>query len=128
MRVIEIQPPRVFSVGRSGVTLSHCADIVLRDDEIVTFATRADRQFDVARKSWGYYATPSLAGRLVANGLRAALARNIDTRHCFIVLIEVDSEDTWRDYCVIERMEIVLWLDDREALSELEAIEPWEGP
>lgn len=123
MNFDECDPPRTFPVGISGIMLQHCADVRLEPDEMVTFVTSEGREYDVARKSWGYYATPSLGGRLVANGLRAVLVRNVDTRHCFVVLVEVDRMEEWREYNMSERQEVVLWLDDFHRLAALSADE-----
>ena len=70
-------PPRRFSAGE--VTISHVADLDLEPDEQVTFVSGTGTEYDVARKDWGYYATPSLNGRLAEHGLRAALAVNADS-------------------------------------------------
>jgi hypothetical protein len=115
-------PPRQFEVGISGIVLSHCADVELAPDELVTFVTPTGAEYDVTRKSWGYYATPSLTGRLDANGFIAALVRNVDTRQCFVILVEESKLDEWHEYNRLERQEVVMWLDDRE-LSVLEAVE-----
>jgi len=120
-------PPRQFEVGISGVVLSHCADIELAPDELVTFVSPAGDEYDVTRKVWGYYATPSLAGRLASSGFRPALVRNVDTRQCFIVLVDGSAVDEWRRYNSLERQEVVMWLDDHERLSALEADEPWNN-
>lgn len=123
MKIDRQEPPRTFEVGISGITLAHCADVQLDSDEMVTFVGPGEREYDVTRKSWGYYATPSLAGRLIANGFRAALVRNIDTRQCFVVLVDTERVDEWRDYNRVERQEVVLWLDDFQRLSQLPADE-----
>jgi hypothetical protein len=120
-------PPRQFEVGISGIVLSHCADVELAPDELVTFVTPTGAEYDVTRKSWGYYATPSLAGRLAASGFRAALVRNVDTRQCFVILVDESRSDEWREYNRLERQEIVMWLDDHERLSALRAEEPWSN-
>lgn len=123
MRIDRREPPRTFEVGLSGIKLTHCADVQLEADEMVTFVGPDEREYDVTRKSWGYYATPSLGGRLLENGFRSALVRSIDTRQCFIVLVDIDSVDNWRVYNRDERQEVVLWLDDFERLSQLRADE-----
>ena len=79
MKFTPIDPARVFSVGRGGrIQLKDTARITLEPDEQVTFVTRAGAEYDVVRKSWGYYATPSLNGRLRRFGLRAVLSRSPD--------------------------------------------------
>lgn len=124
MNVDRLDPPRIFEVGITGITLAHCADVRLDPDEMVTFQGPEGREYDVTRKSWGYYATPSLAGRLIANGFRAALVRNVDTRQCFVVLVDTERVEEWRDYNRVERQEVVLWLDDFDRLARLAADEP----
>lgn len=123
MKIDRIDPPRRFNVGIAEIELAHVADIALASDEMVTFRHEEGREFDVCRKDWGYYATPSLGGRLRRFGLRAALTRNIDTRHCFIVLVEEGHEVAWHAYNQAERQELVMWLDDFETLAQMRAQE-----
>ena len=117
MKIEVNSDPRIFPVGIADTQLSHVADIDLESDEMVTFVTDEKLEYDVCRKSWGYYATPSLGGRLREFGWRAAVMRNIDTRHSFVVLVQEDMEDEWMAYMLIERQELVLWIDDFETLS-----------
>ncbi|MDE0973587.1 MAG: hypothetical protein OSA11_00675 [Candidatus Nanopelagicales bacterium] len=122
MKVKVKSDPRIFPVGIAHTQLSHVADIDLESDEMVTFVTDEKLEYDVCRKSWGYYATPSLGGRLRAFGWRAAVMRNKDTRHCFVVLVQEGREDEWMAYMLIERQELVLWIDDFETLSGMPAV------
>ena len=81
MKITEQQPPRVFRTGRAQpIDLHDCARIQLDPDEQVTFITESGAEYDVARKAWGFYATPSLNGRLRQFGLRAALVKNLARR------------------------------------------------
>jgi len=103
-------PARRFSVGHNGeITLSHCADIALEPDEQVTFTSESGTEFDVVCKAWGYYATPSLNGRLPAHGLRPALVRSGDKT--YVLLVAREAEPAFRDYLNDQRMEIICWLD-----------------
>ncbi|HLN09267.1 MAG TPA: hypothetical protein VK281_09945, partial [Xanthobacteraceae bacterium] len=64
-------PPRVFTVGNSGpIEMRDCGMVALDADEQLTFVTERGAEYDVARKDWGFYATPSLNGRLMQFGLR----------------------------------------------------------
>jgi len=115
VRVEVVQPPRVFVTGRGGgIRMSDCARIALDADEQVTFVTPSGAEYDVARKSWGFYATPSLDARLARFGLRAALVRNGAGRH-FIFLIERGADQDCARYMEAERIEIVAWLDSESA-------------
>lgn len=122
MKIEVNSDPRIFPVGIAHTQLSHVADIDLESDEMVTFVTDEKLEYDVCRKSWGYYATPSLGGRLRSFVWRAAVVRNIDTRHCFVVLVQEGKEDEWMAYMVSERQELVLWIDDFETLSGMPAV------
>ncbi len=51
--------------------------------------------------------------------------RNIDTRHCSVVLIQEDMEDEWMAYMISERQELVMWIDDFKTLSGMPAA---DGP
>ena len=120
MRYTPIEPPRSFEVGLSvQIEMKDCARVQLEPDEQITFVTESGTEFDVARKEFGYYATPSLNGRLRDFGLRAALVRNRLGRY-FIMLIERGKDDAFSRYVADEKLRIVCWMDSDEALAELD--------
>lgn len=124
MEFRERRPPRRFRVGRAGdIELEDRGSIALAPDEQVTFVTERGGEYDVVRKSWGFYATPSLDrdGRLARFGLRAALIRNLDTGRRFIVLVETGREGDFEAYRVAEHLDVVAWLDDGEPPAASEA-------
>lgn len=104
-------------MGDGSIVLGHCADLRLEPDEQVTFKTESGTELDVARKDWGYYATPSLNRRLPAHGLRAALVLG-DNGKAFLHLVEQGRERDHADYLEHERMWIVAWLDTDAAVTE----------
>ncbi|MCR9221866.1 MAG: hypothetical protein NXI21_16700 [Alphaproteobacteria bacterium] len=115
MDLTRIDPPRRFRVGRDGaIELSECARIALQPDEQVTFTTPAGGEYDVARKDWGFYATPSLNGRLPAHGLRPALCANA-AGQLYLLLVETGCEEAFHAYLDGEAMRVLLWLDGPEA-------------
>jgi hypothetical protein len=111
-------PPRTFVVGfpEHRVTLSDCGSIELRPDEQVTFVTPAGGEYDVVRKDWGFYATPSLNGRLPRFGLRPVLVRNRAGQN-FLLLVEKGSEASFDAYVQVEKLEITRWLDGDDSGS-----------
>ena len=120
MKLTAIDPPRRYKVGRRVPhQISDCGRIELSADEQVTFVTPGGAEYDVARKAWGFYATPSLNGRLASFGLRAALVRNPENRY-FIFLVERGREDEMARYLADEEQTLVTWLDTDEALRRLE--------
>jgi len=122
MKFDEITPPRVFTVGNSvRFDMRDCGRVSLEPDEQVTFVTEACCEYDVARKYWGFYATPSLNGRLPKFGLRAVLIRNTQTQHYFVLLVEQDKEDTFEAYLEQESLEIIAWMDTTDRLDAFAA-------
>jgi len=114
------KPPRVFSVGIGmKVPLIDCGTLSLAPDEQVTLVTESGGKYDVARKSWGFYATPSLNGRLQQLKLRGVLIRNTNTGRYFIVLVEEGKHEEFWDYLNAENLEVVYWLDTTERLDAL---------
>lgn len=112
-------PPREFVVGlQKDITIKDCGQIELCTDEQVTFVTLSGTQYDVVRKSWGYYATPSLNGRLRQFGLRAILVKNKSEKF-YLLLVEQGQEQKLHQYLVAEEQEIVCWLDEDDHLSRL---------
>jgi hypothetical protein len=122
MKFDRTDPPRRFVVGnRIRFEMSDCGRLALDPDEQVTLVTPAGAEFDVARKEWGFYATPSLNGRLAKFGLRGVLIRNRLTGRYFVLLVESGREAAFDAYCTHESLDIVAWLDSTEALDGLRA-------
>lgn len=121
MELNETKPPRAFMVGlRNTVEMKEAAKIFLEPDEIVTFLGAPGVEYDVARKVWGFYATPSLNYRLPKFGLRPALVKNSQGRW-YVLLIEGDGGKAFKEYVKSEAVSIVAWLDSKETLKKIEA-------
>ena len=120
MKFEEKRPPRGFAVGNvEKFTMHDCGTLRLAPNEQVTFVTEAGAEYDVARKDWGFYATPSLNGRLASFGLRAVMVRNPSERY-FVMLVEKGREAHFDAYVKSERLAIVCWMDSVERLRALE--------
>ena len=112
MEIDAFNRPRRFQVGVANIELSHVANIVLEPDEMLTFISAGEREYDLTAKEWGYYATPSVGKRLRHFGIRAGLMRNVDTGQVFVVLVFEDQMPAWRKYMEVEHQELVMWLDE----------------
>lgn len=122
MRFQRVDPPRGFEVGHDAkITMHDCGRIELEPDEQVTFTTPSGGEYDVARKSWGFYATPSLNGRLPRFGLRGVLVKNRLGKF-FVLLVERGREAEFAAYVSAERLDVVVWLDDAASLARLGTI------
>jgi len=122
MRFEQKSPPRPFEVGNAvRFEMMDCGSVSMDPNEQVTFMTPAGGEYDVARKDWGFYATPSLNGRLQQFGLRGVLIRNTLTGRYFVLLVEQGRETEFEAYRSQESLEIVAWLDSTETLDRLAA-------
>ena len=118
MRLFADRPARAYRTGvRSDVVMLDVGHVRLEPDEQVTFTTDSGGEYDVARKEWGFYATPSLNGRLAQFGLRPVVVRNTVGRY-FVLLVERGCEQRFEEYVQSERLEVMVWLDSDEALSQ----------
>jgi len=114
MKFQSMEPPRIFTVGHNReIELKDCGRLELEPDEQVTFVTPSGSEYDVARKSWGYYATPSLNHRLPRLGLKPALVRSGD--RLYLLLVEAGKEEEFHAYLAANRMEVVQWLNEGAA-------------
>lgn len=118
MKFVEVSPPRKYTCGVTDVEISDCAHIHLNPDEQVTFFCESGAEYDVARKSWGFYATPSLNGRLQAFNLRTALVKGENGKY-HIFLVERGKEDEMHAYLTAEKAWLVCWMDSNEALEKI---------
>ena len=117
MKFNKKNPPRTFQVGiKKEITIKDCGTIELENDEQVTFLTNKSAEYDVARKSWGFYATPSINGRLKNFGLRTALVKNKLDLY-YIMIVEEGCEEDFFKYLKDESNEIITWLDIPKNIS-----------
>jgi len=122
MNIIPTVPPRKFEVGYSEhrSVIKDCAHIELDTDEQVTFtAITGPAEYDIVRKDWGFYATPSLNSRLLKYHLHAVLCKNRDGLY-YILLVEEGKQDSFCDYVRLEKMDLVAWLDNPENFQSIE--------
>lgn len=110
MKWKKLEPPRTFEAGRNRLVMKDVGKIRLEPDEQVTFKTDSGTEYDVARKSWGYYATPSLNGRLPRFNLRAVLVAGQDGKQ-YLHLVETGFEDEHAEYLGQNSMRVLVWLD-----------------
>lgn len=121
MRFEPKRPPRGFRAGH-GVEMKDCGTAALAADEQITFVTENGGEFDVVRKDWGFYATPSLDGRLAEFGLRGVLVRSDVTGRHFLLLVETGREEAFERYLAAEELRVVCWLDSPETCERLDRL------
>ncbi len=111
-------PPRIFDVGvDGGIKIKDMGDVHLAPNEQLTFVTDAGANFDFVRKNWGFYATPSINGRLVQEGFKTALVENEGGR-IYVMVIEEIMMLHFEEYCRIEGQKILRWLNEHPLKGE----------
>mgnify|MGYP001303450496 CR=1 FL=1 len=110
MKLKKVTPPRKFIVGSNKIEISHKLNLFLKDNEMITFITKDKNEYDVVKKDWGYYATPSINRRLRKNNFQTALVIN-DKKHIFIMLVEKSKKRQFIKYLKSEKNKVLLWLD-----------------
>lgn len=111
MKLSRKSPPRVFEPA-PGIAISDCGDLELDAGEQVTMVTSAGKRMDVAAKDFGFYATPSVNGRLKNEGFKTALVRN--TRgQVYVMVVDRERLQSFDAYCGAEQQTVLEWLDER---------------
>jgi hypothetical protein len=118
MKIDIKDPPRSYECGfEVKRTIQDCARLQLSENEQITLVSSSGSEYDITRKDFGYYATPSTNGRLLRLGLRTVIARNrID--QLFVLLVEFGREDKFETYLQEEQMTLVCWLDKDENVQD----------
>lgn len=103
-------PARKFLVGNSEITLNDTGSILLEPDEQVTFLDERGSEYDVCRKIWGYYATPSVNGRLKNFGFKTAVVENEQTKMLYVMLVYENMIPSFEEYLSAEGLLIRKWM------------------
>tara|TARA_Y100000768_G_C23981311_1_gene685963 strand:- start:1180 stop:1536 length:357 start_codon:yes stop_codon:yes gene_type:complete len=106
-------PPREYNVGiKKDITIKDCGTISLSDNEQVTFITKSDAEYDICKKSWGFYATPSVNSRLIKFNFKTALVKNSKDQ-VYIMIVEKDKLQEFFKYLENDKNELIEWLDEK---------------
>ena len=111
---------RQFDVGinKKKIKINHRADIFLNENEMVTFIDINKMSYDLVKKNWGYYATPSINKRLKINNFKTALVYN-SKKELFIMLVEKKRISKFKKYCKEEKQKVIIWLDDDSKVKKM---------
>jgi len=106
-------PPRSFYVGQSDqIEIKDVGDVQLSPNEQLTFVMeQSSARYDFACKDWGFYATPSINGRLKNEGFKTALVENLQGR-IYIMVVERKRMARFNAYCQVEKQKVLRWLDE----------------
>ena len=106
--------PRIFKVGvRKKISIMEVGFLYLKDNEQITIVNENKKNFDFVKKNWGYYATPSINGRLKKEGFKTALVKNKSNKY-YIMVVDKKKTKIFKDYCKIENQKIIEWIDEKK--------------
>lgn len=103
---------RIFKVGnKKNISIKHVANIILSNNEQVTFLINKNKEYDIVKKDWGFYATPSINGRLIDNNYKTALVKNRDLK-LYILIVQKNKMKIFKKYLKVNNLKIIIWLND----------------
>tara|TARA_Y100001970_G_scaffold53704_1_gene68065 strand:- start:7462 stop:7803 length:342 start_codon:yes stop_codon:yes gene_type:complete len=110
LKVHKKKKPRIFLVSKKNkIYLKDVGKINLENNENLTITSNNKKNYEICRKDWGYYATPSINERLKKNGFKTALVKQ--KKKYFILLVDKRKIRSFNNYCKIESYKIIKWLD-----------------
>ena len=104
-----IKKNRIFKVGINNITLNEVAKISLKSNEMLTFVN-GKVEYDIVKKNWGYYATPSINSRLLKFSLKTCIIKSKVTNNSFIILVQKNKKKEFNKYLKNESCIVVKWL------------------
>lgn len=99
--------------SKLNIELTLIKKINLKKDQQITFVEHSKgkiKEFDVVKKDWGYYATPSINKRLKKFRYECALIKNSQNKF-FLCLINKDMKKKFILYLKKDGQKIVCWLN-----------------
>ena len=108
---------RIFKVWKNKVRIKHVANLYLKNDECVTIKVGKDKEYDIVKKNWGFYSTPSLNKRLIKYGFAPVIVYNPNFKTYFMQIVEKNKKKNFLKYLKSEGMKIVKWLNKKELLK-----------
>ena len=108
MKIKKISRKFIVGSGKNSIKINHTAKIRLNNDEQITFLFKKS-QHDFVKKNWGFYATPSINGRLKKEGFISALVKN-KKKMIYLMVIHKTKKKEFNKYCKLHDQKVVKWL------------------
>lgn len=103
---------RKFSVGlNKNIKIKHIANIYTKSNDQITFLSNKYQEYDVTRKSWGYYATPSINKRLMHFNYKTGLIKNSNGMF-YITVVDKKKLRLFKNYLIKENIKLISWLEE----------------
>jgi len=105
--------PRKFKVGlNKDIVIEDCGNLNLDFNQQITFLTNDNKEYDVCRKSWGFYATPSVNSRLLKFDFKTAIVKN-SQGNIYVMIVEKNKIEDFYEYLDKDKNEVIEWLDEK---------------
>jgi len=102
--------PRKFKVGN--VEIKDFGKISLNENEMLSFKTSSNKEYDFTAKEWGFYASPSINSRVKNEGFKTALVMN-EFNKIYIMVVEMEKIDKFKEYLKDNQdNRVICWLDE----------------
>ena len=105
---------RKFETGITNIVITHVADIKLSNDELVTIKVNKKSEYDITRKNWGFYSTPSINKRLLKYGFDSAITYNPNYGTYFMMIVEKNKKKEFIKYLKSQDMVLITWLTKKK--------------
>ncbi len=106
---------RFNTKSKLNIKLALVKKINLKKNQQITFVENSKgkiKEYDVVKKDWGYYATPSINKRLKKFNYECALIKNNKNKF-FLCLINKDMKKKFISYLKRDNQKLVCWLNIR---------------
>jgi len=105
MKIKINKKPRKFTVGLKSTILKDLGKIYLNNNEQLTFVKKKS-QYDLVKKDWGYYATPSVNKRLKNFKFRTFITEN-SFKSIYIMIVHKEKIKNFRKYLRADKIKII---------------------
>ena len=95
---------------KSGVSITEKAKIYMKHNEQITLIDINKNQYDIVKKSWGYYSTPSINKRLKNNNHEACIVKNIEKKTIFLFSVNIKKKIEFNQYLKKNNIKVIKWL------------------
>lgn len=113
MKVKLKKKPREFKVGIDSKTIIRdFGTIEASENEMISFVNQKGKEYDIVAKDWGFYATPSINGRLLKQGYKTVLVKNSFDKY-YVMIVDEDKIDSFKKYLKKDNQTIVEWLNEK---------------
>lgn len=113
MKIKLKKTPREFLVGiEKNITIKDFGKIYTNENEMLSFVNSNDKEYDIVAKNWGFYATPSINGRLINQGYKTALVKNSLGMY-YIMIVDIEKIQSFNNYLEKDNQKLIEWLDEK---------------